>query len=173
MLVHKRHCLSTLRAMASLLLLACIAAVPASCRACADKEEDEEENVARDNFWRAQIRIVGKGSVSTSAKAFDCRSDGTTQTGKCGPTLLRFKELQPPLLTAIGAPGWRFDHWASMIRTADGKEAPRQGRMPDGRVYLNGFGYSDTGALDTVTPVFVPAPDGGDDLSTMARDKAR
>ena len=103
---------------------------------------------------------------------FDCRSDGTTQTGKCGPTLLRFKELQPPLLTAIGAPGWRFDHWESMIRTADGKEAPRQGRMPDARVYLNGFGYSDTGALDTVTAVFVAAPDGGDDLSTMTPGKA-
>ena len=28
--------------------------------------------------------------------------------------------------------------------------------MPDGRVYLDGFGYSDTGELETVTAVFVP-----------------
>jgi hypothetical protein len=27
--------------------------------------------------------------------------------------------------------------------------------MPDGRFYLNGFGYEDTGELDTVTAVFV------------------
>ena len=26
--------------------------------------------------------------------------------------------------------------------------------MPDGRVYLNGFGYEDTGELETVTAVF-------------------
>ena len=31
----------------------------------------------------------------------------------------------------------------------------RSGRMPDGRLYMNGFGYEDTGQLETVTAVFV------------------
>ena len=32
---------------------------------------------------------------------------------------------------------------------------PRIGRPPDGPLYVNGFGYSDTGELETVTAVFV------------------
>lgn len=35
------------------------------------------------------------------------------------------------------------------------------GPMPDGRVYLDGFGYRDTGQLETVTAVFVPDSDAG------------
>jgi hypothetical protein len=145
------------------LRLACVVALVAlsSCARC-EKEDEDEEN-EQDNFWRAQITIVGQGSVATTTKSFDCTSDGSHQTGQCGPLLQRFKELAPPLLNATARRGWRFDHWESLIRAKDGSAAPRQGRMPDGRFYLNGFGYTDTGALETVTAVFVTSPDGGDE----------
>jgi hypothetical protein len=93
--------------------------------------------------------------VKTFVDAFDCTSDGTTQRGVCGPKLVRFKELAPPTMEARPAPGWRFDHWDALIREPDGSTHGRAGPMPDGRVYLNGFGYSDTGQLETVTAVFV------------------
>jgi hypothetical protein len=124
-----------------------------------DREEAEERDRARDHFWRARIVIVGRGSIKSVVPAFDCTSDGVTQRGACGPKLVTFKETAPPLLQATPAPGHRFDHWESMIRQADGATAPRPGAMPDGLFYLNGFGYSDTGALDTVTAVFTPAID--------------
>lgn len=132
------------------------------CKACREEEleEEEERDQQRDNFWRAQISIQGKGSAKTPVLAFDCASDGTTQTGDCGPKLVKFKELAPPTIEAKPAPGWRLDHWESEIREPDGSVGPRKGRMPDGRLYLNGFGYSDTGELETVRPVFVPI-DGG------------
>ena len=83
--------------------------------------------------------------------------DGAKQAGACGPKLVVFKELAPPLLRASASPVWSFDHWESSIRASDGTTAPRTGPMPDGELYLNGLGYVDTGALETVTTVFIPA----------------
>jgi hypothetical protein len=147
----------------------------ASCRGCKESavvraleekaeegDEDEEQEEAdndRDNYWRPQISIVGAGRVQTANGTFDCRSDGVRQSGTCGPKLIRFKELEPPLLHATGEPGWKLDHWESMIRAPNGTVRSRTGPMPDGRFYLNGFGYSDTGELETVTAVFVAARD--------------
>jgi hypothetical protein len=110
-----------------------------------DPEEQEDEDDQRDIYWRAKIEIVGGGTVATANGKFDCTSDGTSQRGTCGPTLVRFKELAPPLLQARDAQGWRFDHWESTLRD----------RMPQGRMYMNAFGYADTGQLETVTAVFV------------------
>ena len=140
------------------LALAALPGASSGCKSChldSEEEEQEELNQARDHFWRVQIRIVGQGTVKTRITAFDCASDGVRTTGGCGPKLVTFKEIEPPLMEAVPAAGWKLDHWESLIRGADGSTAPRQGRMPDGRVYLNGFGYEDTGALETVTAVFV------------------
>jgi hypothetical protein len=147
------------------LLLAPLAIAGSSCkgRGChgeSEEEEEEEREQDRDNYWRAQVTIVGNGTVKTSLPAIDCSSDGTTQRGRCGPVLFKFKELAPPLLQASAGPGWRFDRWESLTREPDGATHPRPGRMPDGRFYLNGVGYADTGALETVTAVFVPAAPG-------------
>ena len=122
-----------------------------------DREETDDD---RDNFWRVRISIVGSGAVSTSRAIFDCGSDGKTQHGACGPTLVTFKERQPPLLRATAASGWRFDHWESIIIAPDGTSRPRPGPMPDGSVYLNGFGYADTGEREEVTAVFVRSING-------------
>jgi hypothetical protein len=145
-------------ALAALLLLA----VCPGCKSCHEdeSEEQEERNLARDHFWRAQITIVGQGTVKTYVDAFDCTSDGKVQRGTCGPKLVVFKELAPPTMQAIAPPGWRFDHWDALIREPDGSTHGRTGPMPDGHVYLDGFGYQDTGQLETVTAVFVR--DGGD-----------
>jgi hypothetical protein len=116
---------------------------------------EEEEDDQRDLYWRARIVIVGRGTVSTASGRFACTSDGTTQSGTCGPTLVRFKELDPPLLQAREVPGWRFDHWESTIRERDGSASTRTIRAPSSRMYMNGFGYADTGQLETVTAVFV------------------
>jgi hypothetical protein len=127
-----------------------------SCRGCEDAEESEARDQARDHIWRSQIRIVGRGRVHTFVPAFDCADDGAGAHGACGPLLLRFKELAPPTMQAVAATGWVFDHWESEIRDPDGAVRPRAGRMPDGPLYLNGFGYEDTGELEIVTAVFVP-----------------
>jgi hypothetical protein len=68
--------------------------------------------------------------------------------------------MHPTTMQATAAPGWRFDHWESKIVEPDGAVTTRRGRMPDGPVYLNGFGYEDTGELETVRAVFVRVPDG-------------
>ena len=148
--------------LATLVLLPLLGAAP-GCKGCRDDEaeEAEERNLRRDHFWRAQISLSGKGTVRTFVPAFDCTSDGTSQSGDCGPKLLRFKELAPPTMEAVAAEGWRFDRWEAEIRSPDGGVRPRNGPMPDGRVYLDGFGYTDTGELETVRAVFVPAPGGG------------
>jgi hypothetical protein len=140
----------------ALLLLAFVRL--ASCKGCSEPEEDEERDLARDHYWRAQIRIVGAGAVSTPVPAFDCASDGAAQRGECGPKLVTFKELAPPTMKATGAPGWRFDHWESLTLEPDGATTTRKGKMPDGPIYLNGFGYADTKELETVTAVFVREP---------------
>jgi hypothetical protein len=128
----------------------------ARCNGCEDEtEEREEQDLARDHYWRARIEIVGAGRVRTFVDAFDCASDGGATTGRCGPALVRFKELAPATMEAIAAPGWRFDRWESSTREPDGEVLPRPGPMPDGRLYLNGFGYSDTGELETVRVIFV------------------
>ncbi len=151
------------RTLPALLPLVACAALASGCRSCAscdpgdEAEEEEERSAAREHFWRAQIAIVGSGRVRTFVDAFDCSADGGATRGACGPRLLRFKELAPPTMEASPAPGWTFARWESSIRDADGAVAPRPGKMPDGRVYLNGFGYADTGQLETVTAVFVPA----------------
>ena len=153
-----------MRAGRAWLLLASIAVATPSCRGCKgcerddELEEQEERDMQRDNFWRAQIAITGRGRVKTYIDAFDCSSDGTAQRGECGPKLVRFKELAPPTMQALPAPGWRFDHWDASIRDPDGGVHGRAGRMPDGPVYIDGFGYEDTGQLETVTAVFAPVP---------------
>ena len=48
--------------------------------------------------------------------------------------LIRFKELQAPLLRASGAPGGRVDHWESVLTRSVGSTVPRTGRLPAGRV---------------------------------------
>ena len=122
-------------------------------------EAAEEHDAQRDNFWRARVVIVGRGRVKTFVAAFDCASEGAGEHGDCGPKLVRFKELAPPTMEAQPATGWRFDHWDAQIRDADGKVHGRAGKMPDGRVYIDGFGFEDTGQLETVTAVFVEAID--------------
>jgi len=153
-------------ALARLAMVAPLAlfAVP-GCKSCErdhDLEEREEREQQRDHFWRAQIVIAGHGQVKTVVEAFDCTSDGSGQRGECGPKLVRFKELAPPLMEARPAPGWRFARWDAVIRTPDGGSRARVGPMPDGRMYLDGFGYSDTGELETVTAVFAPEADAHD-----------
>ena len=146
----------------AMLLLAALLVLGAGCRSCKDDDEEEEQeelNMQRDHFWRAQIAIVGRGSVKPVVAAFDCTSDGVAQRGECGPRLVRFKELKPPMMEALAAPGWRFDRWDSLVREPDGGTHRRAGPMPDGRFYLNGSGYTDTGQSETVTAVFVPDGD--------------
>lgn len=144
------------------LLIASVAVL--DCKACRDTEEEEEEEESHDNYWRAQLVIEGNGAAVTSIPAFECRASNGQQTGECGPKLLTFKELAPPLVEAQAAQGWRFDRWRSVLRERDGTTHPRPGRMPDGKRYLNGMGYTDTGVLETVTAIFVrdadakPAP---------------
>jgi hypothetical protein len=133
------------------------------------EDEDEDKDLHRLNFWRVRIAIVGRGSVEGRVAGIACRSDGTRETGECGPKLLRFEELDPPLLRATGASGWRFSRWEASIRAPDGTLRRRVGAMPDGRYYIDGFGYDDTHELETVTAVFVTAVDGQDDASDDRR----
>ena len=133
--------------------------VAAACH----REEEEDEN--RLNYWRTEIAIVGRGSVTSVVAGFACASEGAHQIGDCGPRLVTFHERRPPLLHATGAPGWRLDHWESRTRQLDGRITGRTGPMPDGRFYLNGFGYSDTGALESVTAVFVRGVEGYDEVN--------
>ena len=135
--------------------------------------EDEDEDLARPNYWRAQVQIDGHGSVTSTVGRLACNDDATGPHGTCGPVLFRFDELHPPLLRATGAPGWRLDHWSASIREPDGTTRPRQGAMPDGRLYIDGFGYRDTGELELVTAVFVIAPPGHDDLVTDRAETPR
>lgn len=121
----------------------------------AQHEDEEDRNDDRDNYWRVQVSIRGQGRVTTYIDALDCWSDGVAQRGECGPRLLTFKERQPPLMHATGAAGWKLDHWESATREADGTTHPRRGPMPTDRMYMNGFGYIDTGALETVRAIFV------------------
>jgi hypothetical protein len=58
------------------------------------------------------------------------------------------------MLAATPAAGRRLDHWESRTREPDGAVVARQGPTPDGARYVNGFGYTDTGELETVTAVF-------------------
>jgi hypothetical protein len=152
----------TTRTRALLVALLCLTTSAASCKSCQscdDEEEHEEREREREHYWRVAIRITGKGRVKTFIPAFDCRSDGERATGECGPKLVTFKELHPATLEAVADDGWTLGRWSSEIREKDGSVHARQGPMPDGRVYLNGFGYTDTGALETVTAVFVPLLD--------------
>jgi hypothetical protein len=143
-------------------------ALATGCRGCKscerddELEEQEERDLQRDNFWRVQIAIRGAGRVKTFIDAFDCLSEGRGAHGDCGPKLVRFKELAPPTLEARPAPGYRFDHWESSIREPDGGVHGRPPPMPDGVIYINGMGYSDTGQSEAVTAVFVPAADAHD-----------
>jgi len=138
-----------------------------------DEVEERAEREAGDNFWRARIAIVGQGRVATTDTTFDCASDGTTARGACGPVLVRFDELHPPLMRATGARGWRFDHWESQTRSATGALTRRAGPMPDGRLYLNGFGYRDTGAVETVFALFEPVSDFAGDLDDDQDGRSR
>ncbi|MEO8840015.1 MAG: hypothetical protein ABI704_00500 [Kofleriaceae bacterium] len=121
---------------------------------CHEEEEEEERDQLRENYWRVQIVVAGAGTVQTSSEVFDCVADGRAQVGMCGPTLVTFDELHPPLLRATAAPGWRFVRWESQVRSPFGFVRSRVGPMPDGMFYVDGFGYSDTGELETVRAVF-------------------
>lgn len=149
----------------SLVLAAVLAAIASTALGChrsrdGDAEDDEDEDsqdLQRTHYWRVQIAITGRGSVRDPSSKIDCTARETSPPeGRCGPELFAFEELAPPLLRATGAVGWRFDRWLSTTRT---------GPMPDGRYYVNGLGYRDTGVLERVTAVFVPTPDGPDDAS--------
>lgn len=131
------------------------------CKSCEDDEleEQEERDMQRDNFWRAQVTITGQGRVKTFIDAIDCAADDGGQHGRCGPQLFVFKEMAPPTMEAQPAPGWRFDHWDARVRDPDGGVHGRAGRMPDGKIYIDGFGWTDTGQLETVIAVFVPEGD--------------
>jgi hypothetical protein len=45
--------------------------------------------------------------------------------------------------------------------------------MPDGRLYLNGFGYRDTGAVETVFALFEPVSDFAGDLDDDQDGRSR
>jgi hypothetical protein len=146
------------RVLAAVLAAVALAAAVAAYRWWREDESEEEEEREQtlDHYWRPQIVITGAGRVRSVVPGFDCTSDGTSTHGACGPALVRFKELAPPSLEAVPAPGWRLDRWESSTREADGSVHGRTGPRPDGRLYINGFGYADTGAVETVTAVFAP-----------------
>jgi hypothetical protein len=149
--------------------IAILGAAAGSCDRChgASRERDpqvdegasdpEEADDQRDNYWRVRVVIVGAGDASTADKRIACHgAPPAAQSGACGPVLLRFNERAPPLVRATPAPSWHFARWSSLLTEPDGSTHPRTGKMPDGVLYLNGFGYADTGELETVTAVFVP-----------------
>jgi hypothetical protein len=152
-------------------LAACVALGAGACRAnehrdhspgAADHddsdeaEQAEERETARPTFWRVQIAIEGQGRVADATGAFDCHRDAGDQGGSCGPKLVTFPELRPPVLMETPALGWRFVRWQPVVRGRDGAIHPRKLPPPDGPRYINGFGYSDTGELETVTAIFEP-----------------
>jgi hypothetical protein len=126
-----------------------------------DEEEQEERDQERANYWRVQIVLAGAGTVRTASAAFDCVGNGRLQIGACGPTLVAFDELHPPLLHALAATGWRFDHWEAQIRSPYGFVRRRVGPMPTGAFYIDGFGYADTGELEIVRAIFKPSSSSG------------
>jgi hypothetical protein len=120
-----------------------------------DEEKEEEAERHRLNYWRVEVAIVGRGIVQSSVGHVACVSNGDRRSGDCGPELFAFEELEPPLLHARAALGWRLARWESSIRALDGTVRSRPPPMPDGDYYINGFGYTDTHELETVTAVFV------------------
>ncbi|MBV8762346.1 MAG: hypothetical protein JO257_33965 [Deltaproteobacteria bacterium] len=158
-----------------MLVGALVASMP-GCHGCREpheerddeSEEQEEQNARRLNYWRVQVSVVGDGVVKTLDGSIDCSTDPAHEAHRCGPHLFTFEELQPPLLRGTGAAGWKLARWESQTRQADGHVMARSGPMPDGRWYLNGFGYQDTGALETVTAVFVPTKGAPDDRASDA-----
>jgi hypothetical protein len=154
------------------LLLAFASPLP-GCKACREDdeaEEAEERDQARDHYWRLQVSVIGEGAVRSNVPGVACGSDAAIGRQACGPVLLRFKELAPAMLEASPAAGWALDHWESHTREPDGAVVPRKGPMPDGTRYVNGFGYADTGELETVIAVFVRVhADGGEGGSSQAR----
>ena len=143
-------------------MIAAVVAPLGACKTCHsddESEEAEERDQQRDNWWRVQVAVTGRGTVTSKDGLIHCSFDEKAGPRACGPVLFRFKELKPPLLDGQPAEGWRLDHWESSVRERDGAVAPRKGPMPDGRYYINGFGYEDTGQLETVTAVFVERSD--------------
>jgi hypothetical protein len=134
----------------------------------AHEDEDEDDDHPPLNLWRVEVRIVGHGALATPHGELACQATGGAATGRCGPELLRFAELDPPLLRATGARGWRFDRWTAELHRRDGTTTPRPAPLPDGRLYLNGLGYVDDGTRETVTAIFVPAGAAPDDLAADA-----
>ena len=130
-----------------------------------ESEEEEERDKIRDHYWRASVTIVGQGTVRTFIPdGIDCTRDATKQAGNCGPKLFVTKEMSPPTLKATGAKGWKFDHWDARVRATDGGVVTRKIGEPTNRLYVDGFGYEDTGESEEVTATFVIDPSGvGDD----------
>jgi hypothetical protein len=108
----------------------------------ADDEDDEDAEDAQLNYWRPRVVVVGEGMVTSAIVPIAC----TPRGGLCGPLAIAFDEREPPLLQAVPARGWRLERWQSSLRS---------GPVLDGRFYINGLGYEDTGEVETVTAVFV------------------
>jgi len=132
-----------------------------------ERELSEEERENQEHLWRVQLTLVGEGVVRTNiegipAIAVDCKRDAEGQSGECGPKLLRWKEARPPLLTAHGAPGWKFIQWKTSTRKADGSIVPTNKVLEPGlRLYLNGMGTKDAGDCELLTAVFERQADPG------------
>jgi hypothetical protein len=120
----------------------------------------EEEREHQDHLWRVGLVLIGEGTVQTNIEGIpemwmDCTRDAKGQSGECGPKLLRWKEVQPPLLDAHGAKGWKFVRWESRTRRWSGGIAPTAKVIaPGNRLYLNGMGNRDTGACEILTAHF-------------------
>lgn len=125
-----------------------------------EERESEEERENREHFWRVELTLVGQGVVRTNLEGIkaiwvECTRDEKGQSGECGPKLLRWREGQPPLLTARGAKGWKFVRWESKTRKSDGKIVPTAKKFePAQRLYFNAMGVDDNGDSELLTAYF-------------------
>jgi hypothetical protein len=72
-----------------------VAARDAPTHAEVDPDQDDDEDDDRDNYWRAQIAIVGRGAVKTTVEAFDCMRDSRDPPrGECGPKLVLHRRVR-------------------------------------------------------------------------------
>lgn len=130
-------------------------------------ELSEEERENQEHLWRVKLTLVGQGVVRTNIEGIPemslrCTRDEKAQSGECGPKLLRWKEGQPPLLTARGAKGWKFVRWTTSTLRPNGSIVPTEKVIEPGlRLYLNGMGTRDTGESELLTAYFEQQTDPG------------